>query len=780
MSARLLPPRFTVALSIAWTVVVGASAWGQAPATVLPNPQAPTLAVPVPLGMQRGTGLDLTLAGTNLSGPTQVWTSFPAKVTIPADKNNGKDNASLRIHLDVPKGAPLGYHTIRLATTRGLSNFRLFCIDDMPQILETATNHSKTTAQAVTFPSVVVGRADAETSDYFKVAVKAGERVSFEVLGRRLGSLVDPQITLYDAKTGSEMPDAHSNDSPGCQTDPRLTYTFKEAGAYLVEIRDVMFRGGADFWYRLRIGNFPCATSPIPMAARRGAKVSVSFAGPTVDGVAPVEVNVPVDLNLDTVWVAPRGSNGLYGWPVALALSNHDEVVEQEPNDQPAKANRIPVPGGITGRFEVKGDVDSYVFAGKKGLRYVIEGHTHELYSPSEVYMTLKDAKGAQLGVTNPTLPPRIEFTAAADGDFHLSVEHLLYWGGPAETYRVTVEPAEADFDLTIGIDRFDVPQGGAAAAILMVARRGYTGPIEVSVIGPAGIGGQVTIAAGQPAAPTIPAGTLMIQAKDGMPMGAYPILVQGKTVINGKTITRLASVRAVVSLSLGGLPYPPRHLNHQLAVAVTEKPPFTLIAKLDRPDAVRGIPAAVTVTAVRTKGFTDPITLTPFGLPPSVPAVAATIPVNQTQVKIALNLPANVPLGTFSIGYTGRSKFQNRDFSVTSMPTSLPVVLPFDLKAEPAVLSVAQGAKAKLKVTAVRKGGYAGPIALLVRNLPPNVTAPAATIAAGQAFVEVELTAAPTAAPVNKPGIDVLGTATAAANQQNAAPPFTLAVVKK
>src|SRR5690349_5695059 len=274
MTIRNLRPWLWLSWILAITTLPS-SAQAQVPAPVRPNPLAPTLSPTVPLGVQRGTSLDLTLTGTNLAGPTQLWTSFPAKVTIPTDMNNGKDNAKLRVRLEVPKDAPLGFHTLRLATTRGLSNFRMFCIDDLPQVMEGTNNHSKATAQAVAVPSVVVGRADAETSDYFKITVKAGQRLSFEILGRRLGSAFDPQITLYNAKTGKELPDGYSNDAPGCQTDARLTYTFKEAGDYLVEVRDVMYSGGADFWYRLRIGDFPCAVSPIPMAAKRGGKVTV-------------------------------------------------------------------------------------------------------------------------------------------------------------------------------------------------------------------------------------------------------------------------------------------------------------------------------------------------------------------------------------------------------------------------------------------------------------------------------------------------------------------------
>src|SRR5438132_2982498 len=112
---------------------------GQNPPPVKPNPQAPTLNTAVPLGMQRGTTLDLNLTGTNLTEPTALWTSFPAKVTIPTDNNNGKDPAKLRVKLEVAADAPIGFHAIRLATARGMSNFRLFCIDDLPQVVEVET-----------------------------------------------------------------------------------------------------------------------------------------------------------------------------------------------------------------------------------------------------------------------------------------------------------------------------------------------------------------------------------------------------------------------------------------------------------------------------------------------------------------------------------------------------------------------------------------------------------------------------------------------------------------
>src|SRR5205823_2821706 len=159
-------------------------------------------------------------------------------------------------------------------------------------------------------------------------------------------------------------------------------------------------------------------------------KIKVEFAGPVVEGVSPVELAVPSDAQTAAVLVAPRGAKGVHGWPVTLALSDHEELLEQEPNNEPAKANRVPVPGGITGRFLQSDDTDCYIFSAKKGQKLQIAAHTLELYSPTLVYMVLKDAKtGADVAKSNPQAPApadqRIDFTPAADGDYVLEVQHL-------------------------------------------------------------------------------------------------------------------------------------------------------------------------------------------------------------------------------------------------------------------------------------------------------------------------------------------------------------------
>jgi hypothetical protein len=652
------------------------TSWSQPPPKPLaPNPLAPTLRPAVPLGMTRGTSLDLTLTGTNLQEPTALWTSFPCKATIPTEMNNGKDPAKLLVRLQVPADAPVGFHTLRLATTKGISNFRIFCIDDLPQVLRAANNRARASAQELTPPCVVVGKIDAEVSDWYKIKVAAGQRLSFEVLGRRLGSTVDPRLTIYDAKTGKELPDGYSDDAPGLQTDPRLTHVFKEAGEVLVEVRDTSWRGGEDFHYRLRIGDFPCCTTPLPMAIKRGSKATVSFAGPSGELAAPVSVQAPTDPAVHSIPVAPRGANGLHGWPVILAVTDLDEFMETEPNNEPAKANRVSVPCGVTGRLQDKGDIDHFVFAAKKGQHLVVGAQTLDLGSPSDVVLTLRDAKGSQLAVSNPSAPvASLDYTLQADGDLILAVEHLHYWGGPAETYHLRIRPYEPGFDLTVGLDRFNIAQEGQLTLPVQATRRDYAGPIELSVTGNPSLKGQVVIPMGQAL------GTLTITAAPTAPLGPTVFLVQGKATIAGKAVTEYANLRPVISQNLANLPVPPPWLDHTFGLTITDKPPFTLAAKLDAPMTAPGKPLGLTITATRTAGFTGEIPLTVAGLPPNTGLilpmtgkVIQSIPAKQNELKAQVNPAANAPVGTFTIVLTAKAKHNNREYVVT---TTVPLTL--------------------------------------------------------------------------------------------------------
>src|SRR5581483_5548334 len=99
--------------------------------------------------------------------------------------------------------------------------------------------------------------------------------------------------------------------------------------------------------------------------------------------------------------------------------------------------------------------------------------------------------------------------------------------------------------------------------------------------------------------------------------------------------------------------------------------------------------------------------------------------------------------LGSFAFSLVGRAQHEDRHYTSTLLPPPLAVVQPFELKVEPNPVALDQGGKAKLTVSATRKGGYGGPITLELRNLPAKVAAGKATIDPGQTSTTLELTAA-------------------------------------
>ena len=462
-----------------------------------------------------------------------------------------------------------------------------------------------------------------------------------------------------------------SDDAPGQSKDPRLTYTFKEAGEYVIELRDVRHQGGADWNYRLRIGDFPCATTTVPLAASRGKTLQVTFAGPNVQGIPPVIVAVPKEPDAEVMWLTPMWpTGGVPGWPVGLAITDEDEVGETEPNDEPAKANRVTVPCAINARLEKKYDKDHFVFAGKKGQRLIIEGVTQELQSPTSVYLVLKNAKAAQVAASNPMNDPaRIDFTLPEDGDYTLAVEHLHYWGGPEETYRITLKPYEPGFTLTAGLDRYEVPQGGLGILTVNATRRDYAGPIEVSVAGVPGVTGSATIAAGQNAV------MIPLSAAADAPVAGQKLLVTGKATINKQQVVEQINVRNLVSQNLSNLPFPPLNLNHVMALAVTEKPPFTMQVAYDLPEGLRGGTVPVTVSITKNPGFDEEVNVALVAIPPAqgqpvpIPPATAKIAKGQTQVRLELKPAANAPMTPQHLGFTAKAKFNNKDYTVSVPP---------------------------------------------------------------------------------------------------------------
>ena len=650
-------------------------AMGQPKALIVtPAPQAPTLTTPVTLGLKPGASLDLVLSGTNLNDPTGVLLSCPGKVSIVPEAKDAKPNpANVKVKVELAADAPMGLHTIRVATKQGISNFRPFLVDDLPGVEEIATNRTKETAQDVPASCVVNARTDAEASDFFKVKVAAGQKLTFEVLARRIGSPLDPIIVLHDGKSKRELPDLYADDTPGLQSDCRLTHTFKEAGEVLVEVRDTTYRGGGDFFYRLRIGEFPSAITAFPLAIQRGIETKVGFAGPGADDIPAISLKGSVDPIAVAMNLSPKRATGTSGWPLQVHLTAEPQIVEVEPNNTPDKATKLTVPGGVSARFLDKGDVDHFAIAGKKGQKLIVSALTYEVNSPAEVLVRVLDAKGAELARSNPTAATRFEFTPAADGEFTLACEHLNYLFGPNEVYHLSVVPAAPDFDVSLALDRCEAAAGGGTSvAVANVARlNGYAGPVELSIAGDAALSGTYTLPAGQTQA------FVPLLVKPGTKPGAYNFQVKATAKVEGKDIVRYATLTDVVKANLGGIPNPPLNLLNGCAMAVIEKPPFTVKFTAEPASIEKGKVGKLLVEATREKEADADITLVPLFVPANITPVVKPIPKGMTKADVGLTVAPAAAVGPTPIVIRATTKIGGKDYIFTPPPTILDVTEP-------------------------------------------------------------------------------------------------------
>src|SRR5207253_1287833 len=104
----------------------------------------------------------------------------------------------------------------------GISNLRLVMVDDLPSVADNGANKTVETAQAISLPVSIDGACEPESFDYYKFQGVAGQKITVEVVARRLGYPLDPVVRLMDGG-GREL--AYSDDAAGIGADCRFAYT---------------------------------------------------------------------------------------------------------------------------------------------------------------------------------------------------------------------------------------------------------------------------------------------------------------------------------------------------------------------------------------------------------------------------------------------------------------------------------------------------------------------------------------------------------------------------
>jgi hypothetical protein len=158
--------------------------------------------------------------------------------------------------LTLPTEVQPGYTWLDVLKVDQPANPVPLLVADVPLVAEqTDAGDSLEAAQLVSVPAGINGRADREGDvDYYAFEAKKGEAFSFEVIARRRQSAMDSHLRVLDA-SGKQL--ALSDDLKlGKRTSAdswQENWTAPADGRYVVEVRDIHLRGGAEFPYFLKI-----------------------------------------------------------------------------------------------------------------------------------------------------------------------------------------------------------------------------------------------------------------------------------------------------------------------------------------------------------------------------------------------------------------------------------------------------------------------------------------------------------------------------------------------
>lgn len=619
---------------------------------------APEITGLAPLAGQPGVTTLFTVTGRHLQGVRELRTSVaglpPWSRSTAVDADAG-DRAAFECAL--PADVPPGLHAVRVAGVDGVSTQRLWLVDDLPTLAQAADNLSAEQAQTLMLPTAVEGTVGSLQRRYFRFEAREGQRIALEVYARRLGSALDPLVVLSNVG-GRQL--ATADDTPGLGGDCQLVHHCATTGAYIVEVRDIRYRGGDEFPFHLRIGNFPCVQATYPLAVQRGTTAEISCVGLDPNDVRPTTVELPADDARTAVTLAAPGGEGQGSGLVACLTTDRPEVVEAEPNDSSDDAQRVTSEQNLNGRLQSAGDVDRYRYTVAAGERIVWRGATRELGTPTDLRLRLLNVEGRQIaaadddGVREGVLDHKFE----SAGDYLLEVTDLLQRGGAAFAYRIEVQPYVPGFELSLEGDSLNVPAGGTAMLPVSVRRRGYDGEIELQVIGlPDGCVAAVSrIGPGQ----NLGRVTVTSHAESAWDSPAA-VAVVGEAEIDGKRVISRGTSRDWLRGQWRQVAVVPPGLGGEVLVARAGTARLQLTGPAEEMALVREQSAEVTVHVQRAEGVTGEVTLSLLpekdALPKGVELSLAPIPADADQVTLKLTASKGAAEGAYSFVLQGKLK---------------------------------------------------------------------------------------------------------------------------
>lgn len=627
---------------------------------------APQLLTVYPAGAKAGDTVEVTFAGHGFDGSEKLLFSakgFTAEQsgTIPAAKQPQPTQPSggTKFKVTVPKGAK-GTLDVRVVGKNGLSNPRAFVVSSTKDVNEIEPNNDVGQAQKIELETTVNGVIGAPTDvDYVTFTAKKGQSVVVYCLTTSIDSRMNADL-MVSGPDGKPL--ASNRGYRG--GDAVLDFKAPADGEYLVRLSQFAYTtGGYDHFYRLTVTAQPLARATFPPVAASKSDPVSSF------NVAPTAAMIDAHENSTN--------------PILTAAN--PVFLDNEKNGTADAAQSVMVPCDVAGRILKKGERHWYSFAAKKGDVWTLEVFAERIGSPVDAFFVLTDDKGKVITeqddgpdtlspnqfYTKGDDPARYKFTAPADGTYKVmvSTREAGVQFGVRDQYVLRIAKENPDFRLVVMpmtphiLDAGTLAKSGAAVFAVYVFRfDGFNDAIDLSATNlPKGVKcPPQSIGAGQTRG-------VLVLTSDASAEDWEGFIKIKATAGKLEHVARPFSLTwSAVGVQNNQIPNTPMLARMDrgdgMALAIRGEAPFTLAPTATALTVKPGAKLDVTLKVTRKDTFKDPIAIysanPSFGPRPQgnqpVPPVG-TAAAGTTEIKLSLDVPANLPVGTHTLILRGQ-----------------------------------------------------------------------------------------------------------------------------
>lgn len=679
----------------------------------------PALGSTSPWGARRGGEVEVTLGGARLADAKEILFYEPGiKVAQLTVVNDG----AVKVKFAIAPDCRLGTHALRIRTATGISNLRLFSVGNLAESAEKEPNSEFTTPQKITLDTTVNGVVENEDVDYYAVDAKAGERITVELEGLRLGNtFFDPYVSILNSER-FEL--ANSDDAALVRQDGVCSIKAPKDGVYIIQIRESSFGGNGGCYYRAHIGRFPRPTAVIPAGGKPGETLEVRWLGDVL-GERTEKVTLPATPARDFGLVA-RDDRGLAPSANVFRLVDFGNLVEQEPNDTRDKATAFTAPLALAGVISKPGDIDTFKFTAKKGQVFDVRVLARQLRTPLDSVLEVHRMGGAGVGGNDDSGGPDsyLRFQAPEDDTYVITIRDHLQQGGPDYAYRVEVTPVKPT--LTMGLPErqqyvahtVSVPQGNRTAFLVSGSRGDWGGDLTVDFQGlPGGVKFEtIPMKANRDFIPVVMSADAAA-ASAGATVDVIGRPADANLKLEGHLVQRTQLVFGQNNVDVFS------HYAERMTMAVTDAAPFSIDIVQPKAPLVRDGAMDLKIVAKRAANYKAPIAVfllyNPNGVGSSGSVV---IPEGKNEAAIPLTANGGAELGDHRIVVLGRATVGNGAVEVSSQLATLTVAAPFVGFAYQKA-SVEQGQEADLIVKIAANTPFDGPAKVELLGLPAGVT---------------------------------------------------------